>query len=75
MHAVRTVALVLIAVTGSYSNSVVFRFRKLWGADMGAIAINKRLCRERPVIGWTLFTSQAATLLAGLVLLAILFHG
>jgi hypothetical protein len=69
------VALVLIAVTGAYGNSVVFRFRKLWGADMGAIAIQKRLCQEQPVMGWSLFASQGATLLAGLVLFVMLFRG
>lgn len=75
MHAVRLMAIVLIATTGAYSNSVVFRFRKLWGADMGAVAINKRLCREQPAVGWSLVASQGITILAGLVLLLMLFGG
>lgn len=75
MHAVRLVSLVLIAITGTYSNSVVFRFRKLWGADLGAVAINRRLCQEQPAVGWSLVASQAVTLLAGLMLFIVLFRG
>lgn len=75
MHAVRLAAIILIAVTGAYSNLIVFRFRKLWGAEMGAPAINKRLCREQPSVGWSLVASQCVTLLAGLVLFVLLFRG
>lgn len=75
MHVVRLAALVLIAVTGTYSNSVVFRYKKLWGADMGAIAINRRLCHEQPAIGWSLLASQGVTLLAGLALFVMLCRG
>ncbi len=73
MHAVRLVALAVIAITGAYSNIVVFRFRKLWGAEMGAVAINRRLCREQPAIGWSLVASQGITILSALVLLVMIF--
>jgi len=75
MHVARLVALALIAVTCAYSNSIMLRFRRLWGAHMGAVAINKRLCKEHPAIGWSLVASQAVTVLAGLMLLVMLFRG
>lgn len=73
MHAVRLVALAVIAITSAYSNIVVFRFRKLWGAEMGGVAINRRLCREQPAIGWSLVASQGITILSALVLLVMIF--
>lgn len=56
---------VVIAASGIVSWSIVFKYRKAWGQELGPYAICARLLKEEKAWGWLLIVSQLLAIAAG----------
>lgn len=60
----------LLGLSGIVSWSIVLKYRKAWGQELGPYAICARLLKEDKAWGWALIASQ----LAGLAVAAYMLY-